>query len=38
MVHISAIDFLTTKDFSSSDILEFGGGQSTLFWLSKAKV
>ena len=32
-----AIDFLTTKDFSSSDILEFGGGQSTLFWLSKAK-
>ena len=32
-----AIDFLTSKDFSSSDILEFGGGQSTLFWLSKAK-
>ena len=27
-----AIDFLITRDFSSSSILEFGGEQSTKFW------
>ena len=32
-----AIDFLVTKDFTDSEILEFGGGQSTLFWLNIAK-
>lgn len=27
-----AIDFLQRRDFSTSDILEFGGGQSTIYW------
>lgn len=27
-----AIDFLQRRDFSNSDILEFGGGQSTVYW------
>ena len=27
-----AIDFLVTRDFSASSILEFGGRQSTIFW------
>jgi hypothetical protein len=27
-----AIDFLSTKDYSASIVLEFGGGQSTKFW------
>ena len=32
-----ALDFLACRDFSSSVILEFGGGQSSIFWSSIAK-
>jgi len=32
-----ANDFLMTRDFSESSVLEFGGGNSTLFWASNAK-
>ena len=32
-----AIDFLVTRDFSASKVLEFGGGQSTAFWSTRAK-
>ncbi len=32
-----AIDYLTQLDFSDADILEFGGGQSTLWWSARAK-
>ncbi|MHB8319630.1 MAG: O-methyltransferase [Acidimicrobiales bacterium] len=33
---ISAVQFLDIIDFSSADVLEFGSGQSTLWWASKA--
>jgi len=33
---LAAIDFLTTLDFSQSSVLEFGSGQSTLWWSAKA--
>ena len=32
-----AIDFLKNRFFSSCNVLEFGGGQSTLWWQSRAK-
>ena len=32
-----AIDFLSQRDFSGKTILEFGAGQSTLWWASMAK-
>lgn len=32
-----AIDFLGTKDFSTKSVLEFGSGQSTLWWAKRAK-
>jgi len=32
-----AIDFLGTKDFSNKSVLEFGSGQSTLWWAKRAK-
>jgi hypothetical protein len=32
-----AIDFLAQRDFRASDVLEFGGGQSTLWWSSRAR-
>lgn len=32
-----AIDFLLPRDFSEKSVLEFGGGQSTLWWGSRAK-
>lgn len=32
----SAIDFLSQRDFSGKHVLEFGGGQSTLWWSSRA--
>jgi hypothetical protein len=32
-----AIDFLAQRDFHNRDVLEFGGGQSTLWWSSKAR-
>ena len=32
-----AIDFLCQRDFRDKIILEFGGGQSTLWWASRAK-
>ena len=32
-----AVDFLRTRDFSDKTILEFGGGQSTLWWAKRAK-
>ena len=31
-----AIDFLTQRDFSGKRVLEFGGGQSTLWWAGRA--
>jgi hypothetical protein len=31
------IDFLTQLDFASADVLEFGGGQSTLWWTKRAR-
>jgi hypothetical protein len=31
-----AIDFLAQRDFSERNILEFGGGQSTLWWSERA--
>jgi hypothetical protein len=32
-----AIDFLTQRDFSGKNVLEFGGGQSTLWWSARAR-
>ncbi len=32
-----AIDFLAQRDFRNCDVLEFGGGQSTLWWSAKAR-
>jgi hypothetical protein len=32
-----AIDFLTQRNFGDRDILEFGGGQSTLWWSRHAR-
>jgi hypothetical protein len=32
-----AIDFLGAKDFSEKTVLEFGSGQSTLWWSERAK-
>ncbi|MBX9944463.1 MAG: hypothetical protein K2Y40_10325 [Reyranella sp.] len=32
-----AIDFLAQRDFSKCDVLEFGGGQSTLWWSRRAR-
>ncbi len=32
----SAIDFLSQRDFSAKHVLEFGGGQSTLWWSGRA--
>src|SRR5229473_3586817 len=32
-----AIDFLDTKDFSTRTVLEFGSGQSTLWWAKRCK-
>ncbi len=32
-----AIDFLTPRDFSGRSVLEFGGGQSTLWWQERAR-
>ncbi|MDC3338400.1 hypothetical protein OAV66_00370 [Planktomarina temperata] len=32
-----AIDFLSTRDFSDSIVLEFGGGQSTIYWSNRAE-
>jgi hypothetical protein len=31
-----AIDFLSQRDFAQKNVLEFGGGQSTLWWSSRA--
>lgn len=33
----SAIQFLLAKDFSDKNILEWGSGQSTYFWMTRAK-
>jgi len=32
-----ATDFLEQRDFSGRDVLEFGGGQSTLWWSKRAR-
>jgi hypothetical protein len=32
-----SIDYLRELDFSDADVLEFGGGQSTLWWAKRAK-
>lgn len=32
-----AIDFLCAKDFSTKSVLEFGSGQSTLWWAKRTK-
>ena len=32
-----AIDFLEQRDFRTRDVLEFGGGQSTLWWAARAR-
>ena len=32
-----AIDFLVSRNFESSSVLEFGGGQSSAFWSIIAK-
>jgi hypothetical protein len=32
-----AIDFLDAKDFADKSVMEFGSGQSTLWWASRAK-
>ena len=32
-----AIDFLSAKDFANKSVMEFGAGQSTLWWASRAK-
>jgi hypothetical protein len=32
-----SIDFLADRDYENKTILEFGGGQSTLWWAKKAK-
>ena len=31
-----AIDFLRARDYSKASVLEFGGGQSTLWWAARA--
>lgn len=31
------IDFLKSSEFGGCDVLEFGGGQSTLFWAQRAR-
>ncbi|MGC1360796.1 MAG: hypothetical protein WA826_06450, partial [Silvibacterium sp.] len=31
------IDFLSDRDFKNKNILEFGGGQSTLWWAKRAR-
>jgi hypothetical protein len=33
----SAIDFLSSRDFTNCRILEFGAGQSTLWWAARAQ-
>lgn len=33
---LGAVDFLETLDFSRASVLEFGSGQSTLWWATKA--
>ncbi len=33
---LGAVDFLNTLDFSRDSVLEFGSGQSTLWWATKA--
>jgi hypothetical protein len=32
-----AIDFLTSRDFEDTTVVEFGGGQSSLWWAKRAK-
>ena len=32
-----AIDFLLSREFSQKEVLEFGGGHSTLWWAERAK-
>ena len=32
-----AIDFLLLRDYRDKNILEFGSGQSTLWWAARAK-
>jgi hypothetical protein len=32
-----AIDFICSRDFENANVLEFGGGQSTLFWSDRTK-
>jgi predicted O-methyltransferase YrrM len=32
-----AIDFLSTRSFDDKNVLEFGGGQSTLWWAARAR-
>ncbi|MFI5000374.1 MAG: hypothetical protein ACHQK9_10905 [Reyranellales bacterium] len=32
-----AIDFLAQREFKGRDVLEFGGGQSTLWWQTRAR-
>lgn len=32
-----AIDFLSQRDFTGRSVLEFGGGQSTMWWARRAK-
>ncbi len=34
---LAAVDFLSTLDFANDAVLEFGSGQSTLWWAKKAK-
>lgn len=34
--NLTAIEFLSTLDFSKDSVLEFGSGQSTLWWSSRA--
>ena len=34
---LKSIDFLSEKDFSQKNILEFGAGQSTLWWAERCK-
>jgi hypothetical protein len=33
----AAIDFLSAQDFAGRSILEFGGGQSTMWWANRAE-
>ena len=34
---LPAVQFLQTRDFSQCNVLEFGGGQSTIWWAKNAK-